>query len=309
MKKIDLISVGNLNVDITLKVDKFPEPDQEIEINSSLISPGGSASNTAVAASRLGLSVGFIGKVGDDLMGIMALEDLKRERIDISQVKKLKGIATGLVVVFVFPDGQRAMIANHGANLHMEKNDLESEFIKVSEAVHVGGGKIEVAEEALKIAKEQGKLTSFDPGSVLSSLGLEKLKKILENADLVFLNRKELRAITGFGDERGLKKILEADVKLVILKIGEGGSLVFSEEGKVEAKAFSVPVVDTTGAGDAFNAGFLASFIKERDVFKACVVGNAVAALKITEVGARSGLPTKNELNEFLNSKGFKFNL
>lgn len=284
----DVVSIGNINVDLSFYVDVVPDLDSEALSDFEMFY-GGAAANFAVGAARLGLKVGMVGCVGDDEFGKMAIEDLKRNNVVTDFVKVVKGKRTGMVCVIVEKSGNRRMIAFRGANEFLENAIEEIPATKYLQLCNV-------SKKVLKKVKERAKTKiSLDPGGGVVELKLEDL----EGIDVVFMNEKECRKLTSMDYKEGAE-LISKYVKLVVIKLGAGGAYLF--DGKVEKymPAMNVKVVDTTGAGDAFDAGFLTALIKGKSLEECLKWGIGTASIKIQKRGARSGLPTLDELVEFL---------
>jgi ribokinase len=297
----DVIAIGNANVDLMSTVMHFPGPDEETLAKNFRIVPGGSASNFAVALSRLGASTGLIASIGDDAFGQLIINNLKSENIDISHIKIVKNNYTGIVMVFIDEYGERRMIAYRGANLALNNEDINPEYLKSAKIIHLSGTRLEIAEYATHIAKKENTIVSFDPGSILASMGIEGCKNILKNTDILFINRVEIVKMTGIQNIiKSAYELLKHGPSLIVVKLGSEGSLAITKDNEVKVPAFKVKVVNTTGAGDAFNAGFIKAFLSNMNIYEALKIGNAVAALSITKPEPRLSFPNFDEVKQFL---------
>ncbi len=189
---VDVVSIGNANVDILLYTDKLPGRDEEVQVKNFEISAGGSASNFAVTITRLGCSCRFIGCIGEDAFGEIIINEFKREKVD-ARLKKMKGKPTGIVVILVYSSGERAMLAFRGANLSLTPADIREEMIADAKHVHVSGSTIEVARHALKMGSSMKKFTSYDPGAIVLTKNKDEVRDILKHVNTLFLNRKEFQ--------------------------------------------------------------------------------------------------------------------
>lgn len=292
----DVVSVGNANIDIIVYVKSAPGPDEAVEASHALISPGGAAANFAAATSRLGLRAGFIGCVGRDSFGAMFIEDLKSYGVDVSRVV-MSDKPTGIVMVVVEEGGVRRMIAWRGANLDLEPRHLDMEYVKAAKVVHVASIRLEVALAVLKEASKGSTLTSYDPGSSVTAKGLQALEEALRHVDILYLNARELEHLTGSADSASARLLLDCGPRVVVVKRGAGGIFVAAEGEELSMPALSLgKVVDTTGAGDAFAAGFTVGLLKGGDLRSSATLGLLVAGIKVTRRGARTGLPSVEEV-------------
>lgn len=298
---VDVISVGNANVDFMFTVTHFPKPDEEILTKDFKIVPGGSASNFAVAMSRLGVPTGLIASIGDDALGQFIINNLRNENVDISHVKIVKNASSGIVVVFIDEQGERRMIAYRGANLMMSKEDIDPKYIKSAKIIHLSGTRLDLAEYISSIAKQEGLIVSFDPGSVIASMGIENCKTILKNTDILFVNRIEVTRMTGINDILGSAyELINHGPSMIIIKLGPDGSMAVTRSQRIKIPAFKVKAINTTGAGDAFNAGFIKAFLLNMKIEDSLKIGNAVAALSITKPEPRLFFPKFDEVKTFL---------
>lgn len=299
---VSIVALGSANVDFTATVEALPKKGSEVLVYELYRSPGGSASNFAVGIKRLGLPSGIIAKVGNDQLGKFLIKDFRKEGVDISCVKVEKGIQTGTVFIAVTKDGERSMFSFRGANAKISVNDLDPKYIAQAKILHVTGTLIEVAEAAMRCAKKAGVLVSFDPGSVLASMGLNYLKKALMKTDLFLPNEAELKKITNLPTiDKAANALFKFGIKYIVVKRGKLGCRVYTEEEKIDVPAFKVKVIDATGAGDAFSAGFIFGHLKNFNLEKAAELGNAAAAFCIARKGARA-LPSQKQLEVFLNT-------
>ncbi|MCX8182015.1 MAG: carbohydrate kinase family protein [Candidatus Methanomethyliaceae archaeon] len=286
---LDVLSAGNINIDLSFLINKLPDLDGE-ETADLEIFHGGSAANFAVGVSRLGLKAGILGCVGDDEFGREAICELKKAGVVTDFVRVSKGKRTGTVCVLVDKSGGRRMLAYRGANVELESlvEDLpEAKFIQLCNVSR---------NVLMKIKKSRGRARiSLDPGGSVVELTPEDL----DGVDLLLLNELECRLLTRSEYREGTRKLSEY-VRQVVVKLGERGAYAFDGREEKIQRALRVKVVDTTGAGDAFDAGFITAFIKGMGIEECLRWGIATASLKIQRRGAREGLPTLVELEEFL---------
>jgi len=300
MLHVDIVSVGNANMDIIVKVPRLPVVDEKILAEDVEFFPGGGASNFAVACSRLGVPTGFIGCVGDDYFGRLLLENFRKERIDISCVKVVKDKNTGFIIAISDMEGKYFMVANRGANLELKPEDIDEKYIGNAKLVHGSSLRVEIAESLGIKAKKLGVLSSIDIGAELAHLSKERIFKILENFDFIFLNRTSYKLI--FGVEPTSKALLDhfpKNSKAVAVTLGEKGAVVCDGKRVVQVPAIKVKVVDTVGAGDAFAAAFLIYFLETENLETALKYAMAEAAIKVQKFGGQEGLPTREKLERF----------
>lgn len=257
---------------------------------------GGAAANTAAWLASLGVQAGFIGRVGDDVWGRAAVEVLEAAGVAVHAGAD-SGLATGTCVVLVDSHGERSMVTDPGASAQIPVGDLPLDRFVAGAHLHVSGfslvhdGSREAALTALRLAGEHGMTRSFDPGavSVIETIGAERLRGWVRGVDLLLPNEDEALRLAGLDDPEDAAVSLVDGLGAVVVKLGEDGALWTDGSSTVRGEAETVPVLDTTGAGDAFAAGFLDTWLVDRDPELALQAGARTAARCVTLVGGRPG--------------------
>ena len=298
--KFDVTGFGALNVDKLYKVNRIAKEDEESFVLGFQEAPGGSAANTIAGLARLGLKTGYIGKVAKDHEGKLLLKDFKREKVDISGIiiapTGRSGVATGYVDI----KGQRALYVDPGVNDTLEFEEISLEYASQADFLHLTSFVGEKPFKAQKkLVKELPKIqVSFDPGEIYARKGLSTLKTLFERSFVVFPNENEVRMLTGKGLKEGSEILIKKGAGIVAVKLGEKGCYVTDGHESHQVEPYNAKVVDTTGAGDAFCAGFLYGLSQGKDLYTCAKLGNFVASRCITETGARTGLPRLSELRK-----------
>lgn len=291
---MDVIGYGALNLDRIMIVDKIPKADEEGYIMSVEHHPGGSAANTVCGLTRLGLKCGYIGKIGSDEEGKILLDDMKNEGIDTSGIKLCKGIS-GTALCFVDGSGNRAMLIAPGVNDTIGIEDIDPSYIKGIKFLHLTSFICKSSDKSFetqkRILNETDADISFDPGQLYSERGLEKTKEIIRRSKVIFPSEHEVTLLTGCDYREGCEVLLSAGVEIVACTRGEKGCYVTDGRSEYDIPSQKVNVTDTTGAGDAFDAGFLYGLQKGKDLHECGVLGNKVASFCIQKKGTRDGLP------------------
>ena len=296
----DLVTIGHVLMDIRIFIDEFPKADEEAKTDKLSLGGGGSAANVAVGASRLGVKSGFIGSIGFDTFGRVLLEELEHEGVDVAHVKVDTSTSSGLTVIAINNKGQVIMFGYTGASDKLFPSDLNKEYISSSEHVHITGLSFDTALAAAKIAKKANVTVSFDPGRLMSKMGLKRLLPLLHYVDQILLNQEEAQELTGVIElEKATKAIITSGPKMVIIKRGPDGVFAMNHSKSFSVPAYPVKVVDTTGAGDAFSAGFITAQLEGKSLEDSVEFANATANLKITRIGARA-LPNRKAVERFL---------
>lgn len=310
MNGIDVIGLGAMNVDQLYYVERILG-DGEGPVKEFGLAAGGSAANTIYGLAKLGVSAGFVGVVGDDEMGKILLKDFIEAGVDSSQIRVEKGARTGSVLCLSDEQGRRSLYVMPGANSLLSRQDIDLEYLKQAKILHLSSfvdeQQLEVQRQLLNSLPPDVKV-SFAPGNLLAAKGLSFLASLLERTHILFLNRDELRQLAGEDLVSGAKKSLKQGCQVVVITLGEGAGI---QEGKrlscyiVDAKkeykveVQSKPIIlggDTIGAGDAFAAGFIYGFLKEKNPGECGILGDIMAHGCLTKRGARAGLPSLREL-------------
>jgi ribokinase len=300
MTRFDAIGFGALNVDKLFQVNKILGAEEESFITGYEETCGGSAANTIVGLARLGCKVGFIGRVAGDREGKMLVEDFCKEDVDTSGIIHAKRGRSGTVMGFVDKKGERALYIDPGVNDTIELDDINREYAFQTKFLHLAsfvGEKSFQTQKKLVEALPKDVKVSLDPGELYARKGLAKLEPLIKRAFVLMPNQVELQLLTHKNDcRKGAEFLLKKGVEIVAVKLGSKGCFVTDGRESHLIKPFKVKVVDTTGAGDAFCAGFLLGLIKGKSLFECGKLGNFVASRCITKMGARPGLPRVEDL-------------
>ena len=302
MTGLDVIGFGALNVDRLFQVNCIAHAEEESFIENQHETCGGSAANAIVGLARLGCKVGFVGKVGSDREGDMQVSEFKAEGVDTSGIIHSPG-RSGSVLGFVDRKGARALYINSGVNDTIIPSEVNRDYVSQAKYLHltsfVGEKPFQTQLKLLETISKSVKI-SFDPGAIYAKKGLTQLEPILKRTQVAMPNRGELELITGYKEYvKGADALIAAGVKVVAVKLGSEGSYVTNGRERFHLDAFETKTVDTTGAGDAFCAGFLYGLLNNKGIKESGRIGNFVASRKIRKVGARTSLPYLKELGLF----------
>ena len=299
--RMDIIGFGALNLDRLCIVERIAREGEHIAIQDIRESPGGSAANTIVGLARLGFSTGFIGAIGNDNEGKILLGDFKNSGVDTGGISILNG-RTGIIIGFIDAHGERTLYPYPGVNSILDGANIDIEYAKNTEFLHLTSFVNETQFELQKkLIHELPRVKiSFSPGILYVRRGLEALMPIIKRSFVIFLNETEIREITGQDYEKGSRLLIEKGARIVAVTLGKEGCFVMDKEDSHHIPAYPTKVVDTTGAGDAFATGFLYVLLKGGSILDAGKNGNRIASLCIQRIGAREGLPYKDDLEEIL---------
>ncbi|MDD1763867.1 MAG: carbohydrate kinase family protein [Methanobacteriaceae archaeon] len=279
-KHVDVAVLGTCNLDFISRVSSFAGADEEVNMDQLHQSVGGSAANSAVTLSDLGVKTGIMTRVGDDYGGNLIRQVLTGQRIGTERIISLDE-PTGMTFIAVDNFGERSIYVHMGANAHFELLEEDKVYIEDAEVLHLTGMYREVVEEA----SQHAEILSFNPGMLLSSFGISKLKETISRADMLFLNQKETKMLTGMEPSVGAKFLVEMGVPMVVLTMGREGAALYTEKGIMVSPAMKTRVLDTTGAGDTFAAAFLACYLQGKDGEECLKQANRTASKQVEKWG------------------------
>jgi ribokinase len=300
MTKFDVVGFGALNVDLLFKVNSLARAEEESFIEDYTESCGGSAANTTVGLIRLGCKAGFIGKVASDREGKLQLDCFSDEGVDTNGIIKAEQGKSGSVLGFVDKKGARALYINSGVNDTIKFKEIKPDYASQAKFLHltsfVGEKSLQTQKKLLTTLPSDVKV-SFDPGAVYAQKGYSAIESIIKKTYVLMPNSFELEQLTGESDYcKGADFMIGRGVKIVAVKLGSAGCYVTDGRERIRIEPFKVKVVDTTGAGDAFCAGFLYGLIKNKSLSECGRLANFVASRCVMEMGARAGLPYAKDL-------------
>ena len=296
----DITVLGIFVADISFLADKIPATGETILGDSYNVGPGGKGCNQAIAISRLGGMVNFISKLGDDDYGKLAINKLKKDNIDTSNIIISNKHKTGVAGIHVDRNtGKNAISVVRGAPSSLTINEIDTKLIKQSKIFLTQLEiPIEVTLHCLKVAKEYGLINILNPAPAC------KLTNDFFNlVDYFTPNETEAEFYTGvkIKDENdakaSAKKLLEMGIKKVIITLGEKGLFYSDGQEEIYLKASSDKAIDTTGAGDAFNGGFSFALLKGKKIRECLEIANKVAGYSTTKLGAGDSMPTLKDIN------------
>jgi ribokinase len=299
---LDLITIGDANLDLLLQVKDFPALDDEVDVCSYRRMPGGDAANIAAAGAKLGLKTAILACIGDDEEGIMLTRAFETCRVNTSLLQRSTKNETGLAVAAVRSDGLRNLYLHRGANNDRLLNDQFVAALRGTSMLHISDpleGEVKTLTKILKLLPSLQ--FSIDPGAVTARRGLDPLKPLLEKAAICFLNEGEARLLTSCDGLSGaIDLLLASGPEIIVVKQGATGCLVATKGSQTTFPGFNVAAADSTGAGDAFDAGFLFAWHRGKSLADAGWFANAVGALTTCDFGAQSSQPTLREVEAFI---------
>ncbi len=316
-KQFDVIAMGELLIDFTMNGQS------EQGNNMFEACPGGAPCNVLAILNKLGKKTAFLGKVGKDQFGKLLRDTLDQVGIDTANLLTDEEVNTTLAFVHTFPDGDRefSFYRNPGADMMLEEADVDEEFLKKARLFHFGTlsmtheGVRKATKKALKTAKENGLLVSFDPNlrpPLWSSLELakEQMEYGFQYCDILKISDNEIQFVSGKEDyDEGIRYLQDKyNIPLILLTMGKDGSRAYYKDMRVERKGFTVKAIETTGAGDTF-CGSSLNYVLEHDfnnlteeeLGEMLTFANAGAALITMKKGAIRSMPEKDEILNLIN--------
>lgn len=292
-----VLVVGSANVDFTIALERLPERGETVTEGTLLVAHGGKGANAAVAARRLGAEVRFVGCVGDDPSGREVRAALAGEGIGVDGLATSGAAATGTALIFVDRAGHNMIGVAPGANraLTVARVEARAADFAWAEVVAVSCEiPLDCVTAALALARGHARTTILNPAPVPRA-PIDRLDLV----DYLTPNEGEAARLSGVaGDEAAAAEVLVArGVGAVIVTLGEAGVLARGRGGAHRVPALSVEVVDTTGAGDAFNGALAVALAERRELPAALAFANTAAALTCTKRGAQPSLPTRAEVD------------
>ncbi len=290
-KHYDVMVVGELNIDIILnQLDQFPVMGKEVLSQQLNITLGGSSAIFASNISTLGSSVGFVGKVGLDNFGDHVISSLKSRGVDTQYIVRSDKEKTGVTVVLNFLE-ERAMVTYQGAMKSLTIHDVEEESFNRARHLHVSSIFLQTellkdVVQLFKKAKDMGLTTSLDPQWDPAEAWNIDLKKLMKYVDVFMPNASELKALTRTNDLKQALKLVEQFENTVVIKDGINGAYLWNGTKLHHQNAFrNEYVVDSIGAGDSFNAGFIHQFLQKKSLEECLEYGALIGAVNTCRHG------------------------
>ena len=295
---VDLVGVGLNATDTLIPLPGYPARGSKTEYRSVSVMPGGQAASTVVACQCWGLNTRYVGRLGDDDAGRLHRREFARTGVD-ARIIEVPGAASPQSLIVVDGGGERTVFCRRDDRLLLQATDLDREWIVNARALHVDGYETAAATQAAQWAREAGIPVIADLDETYG--GVEDL---LRNIDYLIVSRDFPGRLTGERNlERALRRMHERyECKVTAATLGQDGVLAWDGTRSYLHSAFRVPVVDTTGAGDIFHAGFIYGLLQgwslERQLDFAC----AAAALNCTASGARGGIRTIADVEHLMDT-------
>lgn len=297
-KAFDAVALGLNAVDHLIVVPHFPEFNTKIPFISHTVAPGGQCATAMVTLARLGIKTRYIGKVGSDDAGRFQIDSIKSEGVECSGIAVVQGAETQTAFIIIDQvSGERTILWNRDERLTVNADEVDREAVTSGQVLHLDGHDVAASIAAAKFAREAGVPTVLDIDNAYP--GIEGLLPLI---DFIICSNTFTERVTGEADLRaGLHKLAQiSGSAFVAATTGRDGALAYFRGQCIHSPAFAIDCRDTTGAGDAFHGGFIYGLLAGFGVEETLRFANAVAALNCRSVGARTALPTLDEVNALL---------
>lgn len=305
---VDCLSVGVLVADhLCAPIPRPPKPGELILTDHLLLSIGGCASNAAMDLARLGIKVGVVGCVGEDAFGRFVIETLEQEGVDTRSIRRLADVGTsGTLIVNVLGEDRR-FIHSVGANARLTAADIPLDRVRETKVLYVGGYLLlpglagHALADLFRQARRVGVKTVLDVVMPGPGDHWKQLEPVLPETDVFLPNFDEAAELTGLDDpRRQAERFRAAGAGTVVITCGGQGTVLVSDGLRLEAGVYPVDCIGATGAGDAFDAGYIAGMLSGAEPRRCLEWGSALGASCVRSIGATESVFTLREAEAFL---------
>jgi sulfofructose kinase len=299
-REFDAVGFGLNAVDHLIVVPEYPAFDVKMRLLEHEQGAGGQTASAMVALQRLGLKTAYAGRFGSDAEGKFGLAAIKAEGVDLNFAEVIEGARNQIAFIIIdVRNGERTIIWDRDDRLGYQPDEAPLELATRGRVLHLDAHDPPACARMAQAARASGAIISADIDNVYDGL-----PALLPLIDMLIVSKEFPHRLTGISDERTSLVELKAryGCAIVGMTLGKRGAILYCEDQFIESPAFEVPggCRDTTGAGDAFHAGFIYGLLRGEDIETSLRFANATAALKCRSLGARASLPSAGELNTFL---------
>ncbi|MCL1855322.1 MAG: ribokinase [Clostridia bacterium] len=296
--------LGSLNVDLTVTVPRFQEAGETITGTGFYTFTGGKGGNQAVSLAKLGVPTMMIGKLGADQNGALYRDTMQDLGIEQHTVQTVDHVPTGVAMIEVDASGENRIVVVPGANYAVDRRQVDfmmGELLACDMVLMQLEIPMDTVEYAAQKLHGEGKIVILDP-----SPAVPLSERLLRACTYIVPNESELRILSGMEAdtdeqvEAAAQTLLEKGARCIVVKLGTRGVMLVSKQSSLHVPGFKVNALDTTGAGDAFVAGFAVSLLEGKMPAEAVRFGNAAAALSTTAMGAQSAMPARAQVDDLL---------
>ena len=296
-----VVGLGQACVDYLGRVPVYPEEDQKVELLDIQQQCGGPASTAMVTLARLGVKTSFLGSVSDDPFGVKIVEGLKKENnVDFRFLKITPGYTSQFAFIAISKSGgHRTIFWHRGSVPHLEPRDIDISPFSNAEILHLDGLMVEASIEAARQAKKLGIKVVMDAGTMR-----EGSRELAALTDVLIASEKFPQPLVGknASPENGLHALHNLGPGVVVITMGQRGSVGWDGNNLIWQKAFPVHAVDTTGAGDVYHGAYIYGMLQGWEMRKCMRFASAASAIKCKAIGARAGIPGLKEIEALMDS-------
>lgn len=295
-----ILVVGSTNMDMVVKTNHIPKPGETVLGGTFFMNPGGKGANQAVSVSRLGGEVIFISKIGNDIFGKQSSKIFGDEGVNIGGIYAESNSPSGIALITVDKNGENSIVVAPGSNSFLDQDNVKDAMDKFPDA-DILLIQLEIPMEtvkfAIKTAKKRNIKVILNPAPVN-----EEILPVLDLIDIITPNSQEASALTNHpiddleSAKVAAKKINALGVKTVIITMGKDGALLYDSGEFTMIESPKVNAVDTTAAGDVFNGALAVAISEKKDMKSAVAFACRCAAISVTNMGAQSSIPHRNEV-------------
>ncbi len=291
---VKIVVIGSSSMDLVVTSDQRPGAGETVLGRSFKTVPGGKGANQAVAAARLGAEVYMIGCVGDDHYGTAILENFKQNGVDVTNVEPITDTESGTAHI-ILAEGDNSIVVVKGAN-----DSVTPHYVKKSESLIKQADMVliqqEIPEETVEYVSELCK--ELDVPLLLNPAPARPLsKEVIDSASYITPNEHEAAVLF---DDRSTESALKQYPNKVFITEGKNGARYFDGDKEITVPSYRVEVIDTTGAGDTFNAALAVALAEGKSITESLQFANRAASLSVTKFGAQGGMPNRSEVEECL---------
>lgn len=297
-----VLSLGSICLDILIKnIQQLPPPNTVTQVDAITLMGGGGALNSAIALKRLGIDSYPMGEIGHDYAGDVLLNIMDADSIDTSYVMQKRSKATSVVNVIIRPDGERSFVCNPGNYIQLKYDDYDWDILKEFDVLLIGScflleGLLPDLPKVLQKCREHNTISIIDTVWP-NNPNFKQIVDSLPHLDYFTPSLKEAQLLTNKVETEDIAQwCLDKGTKNVIVKMDKEGCYLANEELKIKIPALKVPLVDSTGAGDCFLAGFIKGLLSNYNLIEATKLGNAAGAMCVQFLGAYTGISNYNDL-------------
>lgn len=298
----DVVGFGDCDVDIYARVPRLPRPGEKVAGQHLGLHPGGVVANFCSATARLGLRSALISCVGDDALGELATADLRSRNVDVSRVAVLSSVPTHLCFVQLDGSGDKALTIVETAAMNPDPAQVDDAVLDQTRHLHLAPFDLEGAIDVACRAQAAGVTVSVDLEPTSLTGPVDRVRDLLGLVDVALPNSYAITALFGghVSVPEAAQRLLEFGPELVAVGQGAEGAVLAQSDERVSVPAFDVEVVDTTGAGDAFNAAVVFGWLNQMSLALLGTFASAAAAIALGAVGARGALARPEDIESFL---------